>query len=110
LRFVPSVKSGVAEISAPVYSHLTYDIVPGEQVVLRRPDIVLLEGLNVLQPARPRHNGISGLVVSDRAEHLWDTINGPNLEQNIMPTRGRATLVLHKDRDHSVRQIRLRKL
>ncbi|HZY29700.1 MAG TPA: hypothetical protein VFE49_15730 [Jiangellaceae bacterium] len=34
-------------------------------MVLRRPDIVLLEGLNVLQPARPRHNGISGLVVSD---------------------------------------------
>ena len=65
LRFVASVKSGVAEISAPVYSHLTYDIVPDEQVVLRRPDIVLLEGLNVLQPARPRHNGISGLVVSD---------------------------------------------
>ena len=45
-----------------------------------------------------------------RAEHLWDTINGPNLEQNIMPTRGRATLVLHKDGDHSVRRVRLRKL
>ena len=45
-----------------------------------------------------------------RAEQLWDTINGPNLEQNIMPTRGRATLVLHKDGAHSVRRIRLRKL
>ena len=45
-----------------------------------------------------------------RAERLWGAINGPNLVQNILPTRGRATLVLHKVRDHSVRQIRLRKL
>jgi type I pantothenate kinase len=41
---------------------------------------------------------------------VWDTINGPNLDQNIAPTRGRATLVLRKDADHSVRWIRLRKL
>jgi len=44
------------------------------------------------------------------AEQIWDTINGPNLEQNIKPTRSRATLVLRKDRDHSVRYVRLRKL
>jgi type I pantothenate kinase len=44
------------------------------------------------------------------AERLWDTINGPNLTQNILPTRSRATLVLRKDRDHSVRYVRLRKL
>jgi type I pantothenate kinase len=45
-----------------------------------------------------------------RAEQLWDTINGPNLTQNIAPTRGRASVVLHKEPDHSVRRIRLRKL
>jgi type I pantothenate kinase len=49
VRFVADVKSGCAEVTAPVYSHLTYDIVPGEQVVVRNPDIVLVEGLNVLQ-------------------------------------------------------------
>ncbi|WP_211659047.1 type I pantothenate kinase [Phytoactinopolyspora halophila] len=161
LRFVAAVKSGAAEVSAPVYSHLTYDIVPDEKVVVRHPDIVLLEGLNVLQPARPRENGVSGLAVSDffdfsiyvdaaaedirqwyvtrflrlretafrrpesyfrryaeldhdaavaQAEHLWDTINGPNLNQNILPTRGRATLVLSKASDHSVQRVRLRKI
>ena len=47
---------------------------------------------------------------STEAERIWDTINGPNLAQNILPTRSRATLVLRKDRDHSVRYVRLRKL
>ncbi|WP_240759342.1 type I pantothenate kinase, partial [Phytoactinopolyspora endophytica] len=65
LRFVASVKSGAPEVSAPVYSHLTYDIVPDERVVLEHPDIVVIEGLNVLQPARARGNGVSGLAVSD---------------------------------------------
>ena len=45
-----------------------------------------------------------------QAEQIWDTINGPNLTQNILPTRGRADLVLRKDRDHSVRYVRLRKI
>ena len=49
LRFVAEVKSGKAEVTAPVYSHLTYDIVPGEQIVVRRPDVLIVEGLNVLQ-------------------------------------------------------------
>ncbi len=44
------------------------------------------------------------------AERIWDTINGPNLVQNVLPTRSRATLVLRKDRDHSVRYVRVRKL
>ncbi len=50
-RFVRDVKSGVPEVSAPVYSHLTYDIVPDERVVVRSPDVLIIEGLNVLQPA-----------------------------------------------------------
>jgi type I pantothenate kinase len=161
LRFVIDVKSGRETVSAPVYSHLHYDVLPGERQVLKSPDIVLLEGLNVLQPARAREDGGSGLAVSDffdfsvyvdatvqhirgwyverflrlretafrdpesyfsryaglsepdavaQAEQLWDTINGPNLAANIKPTRSRASLVLRKDADHSVRWVRLRKL
>jgi type I pantothenate kinase len=161
LRFVVDIKSGKDEVEAPTYSHLVYDVVPDEKVVVRHPDIVILEGLNVLQPARATDDGRSGLALSDffdfgiyvdaatsdirswyvdrfqrlrrtafadpasyfrryadlspdeartTALQIWDTINGPNLEQNILPTRSRATLVLRKDRDHSVRYVRLRKL
>ncbi|HEY1969687.1 MAG TPA: type I pantothenate kinase [Pseudonocardia sp.] len=162
LRFVTEVKAGKEVVHAPVYSHLVYDIVPNRSVAVHRPDILLLEGLNVLQPAHPTRSGrASSLAVSDfidfsvyvdaaaedvrswyisrflrlretafrdpasyfrryadldgpaairRAEQLWDEINGPNLEHNIAPTRGRATLVLGKGRDHSVTRIRLRKL
>jgi type I pantothenate kinase len=161
LRFVVDIKSGKEEVEAPTYSHLVYDVVPDDPIVVRHPDIVIIEGLNVLQPARTTDDGRSGLALSDffdfsvyvdaatadirswyverflrlrktafadpasyfrryaalsaddatsTAEQIWDTINGPNLEQNIKPTRSRATLVLRKDRDHSVRYVRLRKL
>src|SRR5215213_4019062 len=161
LSFVIDVKSGQQKVLAPVYSHLTYDIVPDAQVRVQRPDILILEGLNVLQPARPRPDGTTGLAVSDffdfsvyvdaeaadirdwyvsrflslrdtafrdprsyftryadlttsqairQARYLWDTINGPNLEANILPTRGRATAILRKDRDHSVQWVRIRKV
>jgi type I pantothenate kinase len=161
LRFVVDIKSGKDEVEAPTYSHLVYDVVPDEKVVIKRPDIVIIEGLNVLQPARVREDGRTGLTLSDffdfsvyvdagtghirdwyverflrlretafrdpdsyfakygalsvdeataEAERIWDTINGPNLSQNILPTRSRATLVLRKDRDHSVRYVRVRKL
>jgi type I pantothenate kinase len=65
LRFVAEVKAGKAEVSAPVYSHLTYDIVPGEQIVVRQPDVLIVEGLNVLQAPRVQADGRSGLAVSD---------------------------------------------
>ncbi len=161
LRFVVDIKSGKDEVEAPTYSHLVYDVVPDEKVVINRPDIVIIEGLNVLQPARVRDDGSSGLTLSDffdfsvyvdagrdkirqwyverflrlretafrdpgsyfakyatlsedeatlEAERIWDTINGPNLVANILPTRSRATLVLRKDSDHSVRYVRLRKV
>jgi type I pantothenate kinase len=161
LRFVVDIKSGKDEVEAPTYSHLVYDVVPDEKVVIKRPDIVIIEGLNVLQPARVREDGRTGLTLSDffdfsvyvdagtahirswyverflrlretafrdpesyfakygalsveeattEAERIWDTINGPNLVQNVLPTRSRATLVLRKDRDHSVRYVRVRKL
>lgn len=49
LAFLESVKSGTARVSAPVYSHESYDIVPGKELVVEQPDILILEGLNVLQ-------------------------------------------------------------
>jgi len=61
LRFVTRVKSGAAEVRAPFYSHLAYDIVPDAEVVVRRPDVLIVEGLNVLQPASALHP----LTVSD---------------------------------------------
>ncbi len=161
LRFVMDVKSGLEEVTAPVYSHLVYDIVPDASVTIRRPDILILEGLNVLQPARPRLDGTPRLAVSDffdfsvyvdadaddirdwyvtrflslrdtafrdprsyftryaelteeqairQAQQLWDTINGPNLLRNILPTRGRATAILRKDANHRVEWVRIRKV
>lgn len=61
LRFVTQVKSGAAEASVPHYDHLIYDIVPGEFTKVKRPDILIVEGLNVLQPASMEHP----LAVSD---------------------------------------------
>ena len=65
LRFVVDIKSGKDEVAAPVYDHLTYDVVPDEKVHIKHPDIVIIEGLNVLQPARVRDDGRTGLAVSD---------------------------------------------
>ena len=161
LKFVIDIKSGKDEVEAPIYSHLVYDVLPDEKVVVKRPDIVIVEGLNVLQPARVRDDGRTGLAVSDffdfsvyvdaaladikrwyvdrflrlretafrdpasyfrkyaalshdeavdQATRIWDSINEPNLVQNVAPTRSRANLVLRKDADHSVRYVRLRKL
>ncbi len=161
LRFVTDVKSGHPLVRAPVYSHLTYDIVPGAETVIARPDVLIVEGLNVLQPARVRADGRQGVAVSDffdftiyvdartddvrqwyvnrflrlretafarpesyfhryamltdaqavdTAERIWRDINELNLIENVLPTRGRASLVLTKGPDHAVRRIRLRKL
>jgi type I pantothenate kinase len=65
LRFVIDIKSGKDEVTAPTYSHLVYDVLPDEPVVIKSPDIVVVEGLNVLQPARAREDGRMGLAVSD---------------------------------------------
>ncbi|GAA2243312.1 type I pantothenate kinase [Rarobacter faecitabidus] len=65
IRFLAQVKSGADEVFAPVYSHLTYDIVPDEFIAVRRPDVLIVEGLNVLQPARTTPEHPSSLAVSD---------------------------------------------
>ncbi|GAA5615462.1 pantothenate kinase [Streptomyces platensis] len=160
-RFVAAVKSGKAQVTAPVYSHLIYDIVPGEQLTVQRPDILIVEGLNVLQPALPGKDGRTRLGLADffdfsvyvdartediekwylgrfrklretafqnpfsyfrkytqvsedealdYARMIWRTVNKPNLQQNVAPTRGRANLVLRKGPDHKVQRLSLRKL
>ena len=64
VRFVADLKAGVAEVTAPVYSHLVYDILPGEMQVVRQPDILILEGLTVLDGSDVRSVDDS-LFVSD---------------------------------------------
>ena len=149
ISFLTEVKSGAAEVRAPFYSHMRYDIVPDAHVVVRSPDVVIVEGLNVLQPPpAPNDVAVSDLFdfsiyvdadaahierwyvdrflalrhgafsnphsffkvfadLSDeeavaRALGFWNDINLPNLEENVLPTRHRATLVLRKGPDHAV--------
>ena len=73
LDFIMAVKSGAPRVEAPVYSHQVYDVVPGRTTVVERPDVLVLEGLNGLQPSRRVHTrgheapavGGSALAVSD---------------------------------------------
>jgi type I pantothenate kinase len=65
LRFLSGIKSGQRNVRAPVYSHLTYDVVPGEFVTIDRPDILIFEGLNVLQTRELPHDGKAVPFVSD---------------------------------------------
>jgi len=65
LRFLSAIKSGQPNVRAPVYSHLTYDVVPGEYVTIDRPDILIFEGLNVLQPRELPKDGKFVPFVSD---------------------------------------------
>jgi type I pantothenate kinase len=65
LQFLAEVKAGMPEVTAPVYSHLVYDIVPDEQVVVRHPDVLIVEGLNVLQSPSPVRGTSASVAVSD---------------------------------------------
>ena len=65
LNFLHDVKSGMANVAAPVYSHFHYDIIPGQVAVIDRPDVLIVEGLNVLQPARMPKGGEAIPFVSD---------------------------------------------
>jgi len=65
LRFLSNIKAGQRNVSGPVYSHLTYDVVPTEAVLVDRPDILIVEGLNVLQPHRSTRDGRPVPFVSD---------------------------------------------
>ncbi len=65
LRFLSDVKAGQQRVRAPVYSHLTYDVLPGESIIVDRPDILIVEGLNVLLPNRPAKDRRGLPFVSD---------------------------------------------
>ena len=169
ISFLASLKAGEHDVRAPVYSHEAYDIVPGQMIDVRLPDVLIFEGLNVLQTAldssysRSRSAGAkpAGVVISDffdfsiyvdareshieswyinrflklqqtvfqnpqsyfhhyrdlsesdaskTARKIWRDINLPNLHENIFPTRERADVILQKRADHSVDEVRLRKV
>jgi type I pantothenate kinase len=65
LHFLADIKAGKRQVRAPLYSHLVYDVVPDEHTVVDRPDILIVEGLNVLQPARLPKDGTAIPFVSD---------------------------------------------
>ena len=65
LRFLTDIKAGQTNVEAPVYSHLSYDVLPDKRIVVDRPDILILEGLNVLQTGRPPRDGRAIPFVSD---------------------------------------------
>ena len=161
LRFLADVKAGRRAVEAPVYDHLTYDIVPGEKLVIGQPDILLVEGLNVLQSGRlpkdgaaipfvsdffdfsiyidadeevlkswyverffslrdtafrdprsyfHRYAGLSDAQTEEIATQIWEAINLVNLRENILPTRQRADLILHKGPRHRTEYVDLRKI
>ena len=161
VQFLADIKSGKGQVAAPVYSHLVYDIVPGEQVVIDQPDILIVEGLNILQPGELPKTGKPILFASDFIDFsiyidadeddlrdwfmerffqlretafrdptsyfrrfaemskdeagafgkmVWQTINLPNLQQNVVPTRGRADLVLKKGKSHAIETVKLRRV
>ncbi|KPL92094.1 type I pantothenate kinase [Vibrio splendidus] len=159
VNFVSDVKACKRNVTAPVYSHLTYNITK-EVKEVDLPDVLIIEGLNVLQsgmnyPHEPHrvfisdfldfslyvdaesaqiqqwyvnrfmkfregafakpgsyfghYTKLSDLAAKEKAEGIWQSINGLNLEQNILPTRERAHLILRKGADHMVEEVLLRK-
>lgn len=161
VNFLADIKSGKGKVAVPVYSHLVYDVVPGEEVIIDRPDILIVEGLNILQPGELPRDGSPILFASDfidfsifidadvedlrewyitrffrlrdtafrdptsffrkfsemsEAEagafgrQVWESINLPNLLENVLPTRGRADLILKKGKDHRVEEVKLKRL
>ena len=65
MRFMADVKAGYPEVSAPVYSHISYDILPGENEHVRQPEVLIVEGLSVLQAGNGRPKNAPPLFVSD---------------------------------------------
>ena len=161
LSFLSDIKSGRAKVRAPVYSHLTYDIVPNQWIEVDEPDILIVEGVNVLQTGPLPRDGKAVPVVSAffdfsvyidaeeavlrqwyvkrflalrdtaftdpksyfhryallsddeaiaTAVAIWERTNLANLEDNILPTRPRATAILKKGADHVVETVALRRL
>src|ERR1700751_2190116 len=161
LSFLSDIKAGRRKVRAPVYSHLTYDIVPNQWIEIDNPDILIVEGVNVLQTGPLPRDGKAVPVVSDffdfsvyidadepvlrqwyvkrflalrdtaftdpksyfnryallsddeataTAVAIWERTNLANLEDNILPTRPRATLILKKCAKNMIETVTLRRL
>ncbi|TMK43236.1 MAG: type I pantothenate kinase [Alphaproteobacteria bacterium] len=161
LSFLSDIKAGRRHVRAPVYSHLSWDIVPNQWQEVDQPDILIVEGVNVLQTGPLPRDGKAVPVVSDffdfsvyidaeeavlrewyvkrwltlrdtaftdpksyfhryaplsdeeaiaTATAIWERTNLANLEENILPTRPRATLILKKGADHVIETVALRRL
>lgn len=154
LDFLATVKNGEEVAYAPVYDHGIYDIIPGTMQEVRQPDILIIEGLNVLQtgPSMMVSDFIDFSIYVDAdtadieqwflnrifmlrdtafqdptsyynqfihmtdeqlhefAHGVWVNTNQKNLEENILPTKLRADLILRKDVDHKIQQVMLRKI
>ncbi len=158
LRFLSQVKAGEWNVVAPVYSHLTYDVVREKTTAVDHPDILIVEGLNVLQPSRPgrdipfvsdyfdfsiylhaeeddlarwyvsrfmrlretafrdprsyfrKYADLTDEEARETALDIWTRINLRNLQENILPTKARASLVLTKGSGHRIEEVALRKL
>ena len=161
IGFLSDIKSGKAHVKVPVYSHLVYDVVQGQEVDIDRPDILIVEGLNILQPGELPRTGRPIVFASDFLDFsiyidadeddlttwflerflrlretafadeksffhrfslmseeeaktfgrwVWETINRPNLRDNILPTRSRADLILKKGTSHAIEEVELRRV
>ncbi|MDO3681982.1 type I pantothenate kinase [Paenibacillus ehimensis] len=155
LRFIRDIKAGKPVVHAPVYSHLSYDIVPDEVETIRQPDILIVEGINVLQVGKQsqvfvsdffdysiyvdakeedieqwyverfrmlretaflnpksyfhRFAELQGEELVATASGIWKDINAVNLHENILPTKGRAKMILEKGANHAVQRVFVRK-
>jgi type I pantothenate kinase len=90
VRFMADVKSGLPEVAAPVYSHLAYDVVPGDMKIVRQPDILIVEGLNVLQTGSGRSGRPMPMFVSDFFDFsIYVDADERNIEQWYVERFGR---------------------
>ena len=158
--FLFNIKSGIKSVKVPKYSHLVYDILEDENITINSPSILILEGINVLQPPIPKENYFEPVIsdffdfsiyldadepvirkwyierflnlrqkaISDKnsffnrfadiddqdainlATQIWETINLKNLDEYILPTRNRASMIVKKDEDHKIDELWLRKI
>ena len=159
-KFLSSVKAGVSKTYAPIYSHNLYDIIPDEKLEIIDPDVLIIEGINVLQSAKSKDkktilevqdflnfsiyldaderylrqwyidrflslrlaalnnkedffNRFSSIDIDQAKEianSIWEKINLINLNENILPTKYKANLILKKNINHKTNEIWLRNI
>ena len=105
LRFVTEIKSGAERVFAPVYSHLSYDIIPGDTIEVSRPDILIVEGLNVLQPPTGNLSPCRTCSISQSTSMREQPISNPGTSTGSLryrpahsPTSGRFSTDTRRSR------------